>query len=66
MLAEVEAPGQATQVELMRVERDGDVGPWFPWARVSQDGIDEIAAQAQLTRTWTHEEEGRWFVQLKS
>ena len=66
VLAEVEAPGLPSGVELMRVERDGDVGPWFPWARVSLDGIDEIAEQVQLTRIWTYEEEGRWFVQLRS
>ena len=66
VLVEVEQAGEATRVELMRVERDGQAGPWFPWARVSIDGIDEIARRARLTRAWTYEEEGRWFVQLRS
>ena len=66
VLVEVEAPGQHTRVEVVRVERGGAAGPWFPWARVSLDGIDDVAGHAHLTRVWTHEEEGRWFVQLRS
>ncbi len=66
VLVEVEQPGEPTRVEMVHVERDGDAGPWFRWARVSIDGIDEIAERAGLVRTWTYEEEGRWFVQLRS
>ena len=66
VLAEVEPPGSPTCVESMRVEHDGEVGPWFPWARVSIDGVDAIAAAAGMVRTWEHEEAGRWFVQLSS
>jgi SAM-dependent methyltransferase len=64
VLAELEAPGAATTVDTVRVERAGEAGPWFPWARVSIDGIDDIATAAGLRRTWTHEGAGRWFVQL--
>jgi len=64
VLVEVEAPGAATTVETVRVERNGAAGPWFSWARVSIDGIDAVAAEADLVRTWTHEEADRWFVQL--
>jgi SAM-dependent methyltransferase len=66
VLAEVDPPGCPTIVEAVRVERGADVGPWFPWARVSMDGVDSIAAAAGLIRTWEHEEAGRWFVQLAS
>lgn len=66
VLAEVERPGEPTRVEVVRVECGDEVGPWFRWDRVSIDGIDEIAERAQLTRTWTFEGEGRWFVQLQS
>lgn len=66
VLLELEGPGAPTGVETVRVECDGAVGPWFAWARVSIDGIDEIAERVSLRRTWTYEEERRWFVQLTS
>ena len=66
VVAEVEQPGEATRVDMVRLERAEEVGPWFRWARVSLDGIDEIAERAHLTRAWTFEGEGRWFVQLTS
>jgi SAM-dependent methyltransferase len=64
VLVEVEGPDAPTTVEIVRVEREGETGPWFPWARVSVDGIDDIAAAAGFRRTWTHEEEHRWFAEL--
>ena len=66
VLAEVEAPGLPTLVTRARVEHGHRRGPWFPWARVGIDGIDAVARTAGLRTTWTHAEEGRWFVQLTS
>ena len=66
VLVEVESPAATTSVETMRVESMDAAGPWFQWARVSIDDVDAIAAQACFERTWTCEEEGRWFVQLTS
>ena len=66
VLAEVEPPGLPTVVTCARVEHGHHRGPWFPWARVGIDGIDAIARAAGLRTTWTHAEEGRWFVQLTS
>lgn len=66
VLVEVESPDATTSVETVRVECMGATGPWFKWARVSIDDVDRIAAQARFERTWTCEEEGRWFVQLTS
>ena len=66
VLAEVEPPGLPTVVTCARVEHGDHRGPWFPWARVGIDGIDAIARAAGLRTTWTHAEEGRWFVQLTS
>ena len=66
VLIELEAPGAPTRVDDVRVERGGAVGPWFSWARVSIDDIDRIATQTGFIRTWTHEEAGRWFVELTS
>ncbi|CAN5628431.1 class I SAM-dependent methyltransferase [soil metagenome] len=66
VLVEVEAPGTPSIVEAVRVECGGQVGPWFPWARVSIDCVDSVAASAGMVRTWEHEEADRWFVQLAS
>ena len=66
VLVEVDGPGSPTTVEEVRVECGGAVGPWFRWARVSIDDIDPIANRAGFTRTWTHEEADRWFVELTS
>jgi SAM-dependent methyltransferase len=66
VLAEVEPPGLPTVVIRARVEHGHRCGPWFPWARVGMDGIDAVAGAAGLRTTWTHSEEGRWFVQLTS
>jgi len=66
VLAEVEPPGRPNVVTLVRVEHGHRRGPWFPWARVGIDGIDAIARAAGLRATWTHAQEGRWFVQLTS
>jgi SAM-dependent methyltransferase len=65
-LVEVEPPGAGTTSTWARIERGEVVGPWFAWARVGIDGIDRVAAPAGLRRTWTHQEEDRWFVQLTS
>ena len=66
ILTEVEPPGHPSTVQTVRVERDGEAGSWFPWARVSLDDIDDIARLAGLERNWTYTEEGRWFVQLSA
>jgi SAM-dependent methyltransferase len=65
-LVEVEPPGATTGLTLARIERHGVIGPWFAWARVGVDDVDQIAAAAGLRRTWMCQEEGRWFVQLTS
>jgi SAM-dependent methyltransferase len=66
VLAEVEPPGAPTVVTHARVEQGERRGPWFAWARVGIDGVDHIACAAGFRRSWTHEEAGRWFVQLTS
>jgi len=66
VLVELDGPGKSTTVDDVRVERGHAVGPWFAWARVSIDDIDRIAGRSGFTRTWTHEEADRWFVELTS
>jgi SAM-dependent methyltransferase len=71
VLIEVEPPGRTTVCTRARVERDGLAGPWFPWARVGLDDVDDLAGTTGWQRAWSHEgrisgKEPRWFVQLTS
>ena len=66
IVVEVEPPGVATGRHRARIE-DGDRrSPWFAWAVVGADGIDEIAEQAGLrvASLATSEHEPRWFARL--
>lgn len=64
VLAEVGPPGSATQRCVVRIERDGIAGPWFPWARVGVDGIAVVATSARLALRSLNEGGGRWFARL--
>jgi SAM-dependent methyltransferase len=66
VLVEVEPPGARTGSTWARIEREDEIGPWFAWARVGLDEVDRLGAAAHMRRTWTCEEDGRWFVQLTS
>ncbi len=63
-LVEVEPPGAPSHVTQARLERDGDVSIWFPWAWVGADGIDELAGQAGLARLEWRMIGPRWFAVL--
>lgn len=64
VLAEVGPPGSVTGPCLVRVERDGLVGPWFPWATVGCDGIGAVAGAARLGLSALRERGRRWFARL--
>jgi SAM-dependent methyltransferase len=66
VLVELEAPGTGCATVLTRLERGGEVTPWFDWARV---GVDAVAGPADLAGlrvqdTWVAGE--RWFASLAS
>jgi len=63
-LVEVERPGVATRVLRARLERAGERGPWFRWAVVGADDVDDVAALAGFASSVTWEAGGRWFAQL--
>ena len=64
VLAELEGPGRPTGSATAWIEKDGVRSPPFPWARVSVDGIEDIARAGRFTpRSWWTEN-GRWFVRL--
>lgn len=64
LLVEVAAPGIEADVDHVRFEADGWPGPWFDWAHVGIDALDQIAAAAALSvhRSWC--DDGRWFAWL--
>lgn len=63
-LVEVDPPGQPTRVVRARLERDGEIGPWFRWAQVGVDDLPAQAALAGLATAETWEGAGRWFARL--
>jgi SAM-dependent methyltransferase len=66
MLVEVSGPGHAEDsgVERVRFEAEGTAGPWFSWAHVGIDALEDVAAAAGLgiVRQWS--DERRWFAWL--
>ena len=63
-LVEVEAPGARPQRRRVRLEHDGIAGPWFEWACVGADAIEDLALDAgmRVDEVWT--DSARWFAQL--
>jgi SAM-dependent methyltransferase len=59
VLVEVEEPGVATRVELVRLECGGRLGEPFPWAVV---GVDDVPGPLRVRDAWC--DAGRWFAEL--
>jgi SAM-dependent methyltransferase len=65
VLCELDAPGSPTRSELVALEdENGTRSAWFPWARVSVDGIERVAGQAGLAVEETWHQDGRWFAHV--
>jgi SAM-dependent methyltransferase len=64
VIMETEAPAVASEALTVRIETANGRGPWFPWAVVSIDDADAVAAAAgfRVTESWAHDE--RWFVRM--
>jgi SAM-dependent methyltransferase len=64
VLAELSAPGAPAGVDTVRLEHGGRSGPWFGWAEVGVDCLDEVAHHAEMHvhDVWVDGE--RWFAQL--
>lgn len=66
VLVETLPPGHGLQRELVRLVRTSRAcGPWFPWAFVGADAVEEIASYAGLRRSWSVAYGGRWFAELE-
>ena len=66
VLVELEAPGTGCSTVRTRLERCGEVTPWFDWAHVGVDAVAGPAALAGLRveESWSAGE--RWFASLTS
>ena len=66
ILVELEAPGTGCVTVRTRLERRGEVTPWFDWAHVGIDAVVDAAALAglEVQESWRAEE--RWFASLTS
>lgn len=60
-LVEVDPPGAPSERLTVRIESGGHRGPWFAWARVSADDIDERLVEAGLRPSAVDCHDGRWF-----
>jgi SAM-dependent methyltransferase len=66
ILVEVEAPGVPTQT-IQACLQSGDArSRWFPWARLSIDGLGAIARAAGCTVLEQWQTQGRWFAALSA
>jgi SAM-dependent methyltransferase len=67
VVVEIHGPGAGVQPHRARLERDGAAGPWFSWAEVGADAIEDLAGSAGLVVTRMDESrlERRWFATLR-
>jgi SAM-dependent methyltransferase len=64
-LVEVEPPGVGLERLSARVERGEEHGPWFPWARLGLDALDEVATRAGFTAEAVDRSGDRWFARVR-
>ncbi len=65
VVAEVEPPGWGWLRCRARLERAGELGPWFDWSVVGADAIAGVAGAAGLAvRSVAADTDGRWFARL--
>jgi SAM-dependent methyltransferase len=64
VLVELDAPGTARRRTTVRLEHDRQAGPWFAWACVGADRLEEPAHEAGLRIDEVWNDTGRWFARL--
>ena len=64
IVVELSPPDADTGRTTMRLEIDGSVSAWFPWADVAAPDITPLAAGVGLTVTHRWDEDGRWFARM--
>lgn len=64
VLVELDAPGTPSGHLHVRIEAQGAVSEWFPWARVAADAIEGVARGALLAVSEAWSDGGRHFAVL--
>jgi SAM-dependent methyltransferase len=64
ILVELEPPGHGWCTRRVRLEQGDARGPWFDWAVVGADAIDDVAEAAGLQVVRLLQDGGRWFAKL--
>lgn len=64
VIVEVEPAGTGSRTQQVRLESGQQAGPWFPWAWLSVDRLDDIAAASGLVVRESWQDEGRCFARL--
>ncbi|MEO6859678.1 MAG: class I SAM-dependent methyltransferase [Solirubrobacteraceae bacterium] len=65
VLVEIDSPDGSTCSTLARIETDGTVSPWFPWARVAVPDIARIARAGGFAVSAVWPLGTRWFARLR-
>lgn len=64
-VVEVGAPGSAGGRTSLRLEAPGLASDWFPWARVSADDVQGLAARSGFEVETLQRRDQRWFAHLR-
>jgi SAM-dependent methyltransferase len=64
VLVELDAPGTPSGHLHVRIEAQGAVSDWFPWARVAADAVEDVARGALLAVSEAWSDGGRHFAVL--
>ena len=65
-LVELEPPGAPLRLEQVRLRHAELTSPWFPWAFVGADHIEDVVRDAGLGEVETWTVDGRWFAAIGS
>lgn len=66
VLVESDPPATGFVQGRVRLEVDGTVSPWFPWARIGADRLASIALEQGFTQAHRWSTQGRWFLHLRT
>ncbi|MBX3313713.1 MAG: methyltransferase domain-containing protein [Actinobacteria bacterium] len=64
-IVETDDDSQLTRVGAARLDVDGTVGPWFPWAWVAAGDLATLASEAGLEVVGWHRPVDRWLARLR-
>lgn len=64
-IVETDGESQHTRIGTARIDVDGALGPWFPWAWVAAGDLPSLAREAGLEVVGWHRPLDRWLARLR-